>query len=238
MNIKLRLEHDLINIHAAACAQRSDWSARASTERMRREQRILCEVRRGLALRASLDFKSGRHLASPHQHLQRENSWNTREHPVLVSDCLRTDDVMFIHTHIRARWILIIPIDPMHLRCSNFIELRFELSLSCTGCALWERDLTLLTDIMCHVGIYVYIWSCELMMMMMMMKLLHRAFVADCVFVQVLMCVIICTECFGPICHDQTATSVHALHHDVIAGFGQTSKIFTFNTMLHFQFYG
>lgn len=148
MNIKLRSKRDLINIHAAACAQCSDWTARASTERMRTEQRILCAVRRGLALRASLDFKSGRLLASPHQRLQRENSWNTREHPVLVSDCLWTDDVMFIihtHTHARARWILIIPIDPMHLRCSNFIELRIELSLSCTGCALRERDLTLLT---------------------------------------------------------------------------------------------
>lgn len=99
---------------------------------------------------------------------------------------------VYTHTHIRARWILIIPIDPMHLRCSNFIELRIELSVSCTGCALWERDLTHLSDIMCHVGIYVYIWSCELMMMMM--KLLHGAFVADCVFVQVLMCVIICTD--------------------------------------------
>jgi len=50
-----------------------------------------------------LDFKSGRHLASPHQHLQREDSRNTREHPVLVSVCLWTDDVMFIHTHISAR---------------------------------------------------------------------------------------------------------------------------------------
>lgn len=35
-----------------------------------------------------------------------------------------------------------------------------------------------------------------------------------------------------------SATSVHALHDDVIAGLGQTSQIFTFNTMLHFQFCG
>jgi len=35
--------------------------------------------------------------------------------------------------------------------------------------------------------------------MMMMMMMMHGAIVADCVFVQVLVCVINRSECFGPI---------------------------------------